>query len=236
MRRAHAAQTGVEMEALTGVSVALLTIYDMCKAVDKEMRIFDVAAWSRRSAIEHARPSVHDHMQITVGIITDLRSREPRANTRILVDPRFKEAAGKSGWHVLAKRSCPTISSESRRRSRSFSDQGCGLILTTGGTGIAERDVTPEAIRGIMRVEFPGFGETMRSESLKITPNAILSRSLAAVVDRALVIALPGKPSGAVECLGFVQARSRTRSPSRSAFRLLVNRTRSCPLCEKIRP
>ena len=55
-----------------------------------------------------------------------------------------------------------------------------------------------------MRVELPGFGEAMRMESMKITPNAILSRGLAAVVDQSLVVALPGKPSGAVECLGFV--------------------------------
>jgi molybdopterin adenylyltransferase len=88
---------------------------------------------------------------------------------------------------------------------RSFARQGCGLILTTGGTGIGPRDVTPEAIRAMMRVELPGFGEVMRAESMKITPNAILSRNLAAVVDQALVIALPGKPSGAVECLSFVQ-------------------------------
>lgn len=87
----------------------------------------------------------------------------------------------------------------------SFSKQGCGLILTTGGTGIGLRDVTPEALRAIMRVELPGFGEVMRAESMKITPNSILSRSLAAIVDHALVIALPGKPSGAVECLGFVE-------------------------------
>ena len=88
---------------------------------------------------------------------------------------------------------------------RGFSGQGCGLILTTGGTGVDIRDVTPEAIREIMRVEIPGFGETMRMQSLEITPNAILSRSLAAIVDRSLVIALPGKPTGAVECLGFVE-------------------------------
>ena len=88
---------------------------------------------------------------------------------------------------------------------RSFARQGCGLVLTTGGTGIGPRDVTPEAIRAMMRVELPGFGEVMRAESMKITPNAILSRNLAAVVDQALVIALPGKPSGAVECLSFVQ-------------------------------
>jgi molybdopterin adenylyltransferase len=56
-----------------------------------------------------------------------------------------------------------------------------------------------------MRVELPGFGEVMRAESMKITPNSILSRSLAAIVDLSLVVALPGKPSGAVECLSFVQ-------------------------------
>ena len=56
-----------------------------------------------------------------------------------------------------------------------------------------------------MRVELPGFGEVMRAESMKIKPNSILSRSLAAIVDNSLVIALPGKPSGAVECLGFIR-------------------------------
>ena len=66
------------------------------------------------------------------------------------------------------------------------------------------RHPLPEAIRGIMRVELPGFGEVMRAESMKVTPNAILSRSLAAVVDQSLVIALPGKPQAAVECVGFV--------------------------------
>ena len=82
--------------------------------------------------------------------------------------------------------------------------QGCQLILTTGGTGVAPRDVTPEAVREIGGRELPGFGEAMRQQSMKLTPNAILSRSLAIVVDKALVICLPGKPKGAVECLGFV--------------------------------
>ena len=69
---------------------------------------------------------------------------------------------------------------------------------------MAERDKTPEAIRAIMRVEVPGFGEVMRAESMKLTPNAIVSRCLAAMVDSSLVLALPGKPQGAVDCLGFV--------------------------------
>src|SRR4029079_5604800 len=77
-------------------------------------------------------------------------------------------------------------------------------VLAPGRPGVALRDVTPEAVREIAVRELPGFGEVMRIESMKITKNAILSRNLAAVVDKALVICLPGKPSGAVECLGFV--------------------------------
>lgn len=78
------------------------------------------------------------------------------------------------------------------------------MILTTGGTGVALRDVTPEAVREIAVRELPGFGEVMQAASMKLTPNAILSRNLAVVVDKTLVICLPGKPSAAVECLGFV--------------------------------
>jgi molybdopterin adenylyltransferase len=142
-------------------------------------------------------------MEIAVGIIT-VSDRASRGEYDDLGGPALKEAALKNGWNVVAEAIVPDEIEALQNAIRSFGEQGCGLILTTGGTGIAERVVTPEAIRGLMRVELPGFGEVMRAESMKITPNAILSRNLAAVVGRSLVIALPGKPSGAVECLGFV--------------------------------
>ena len=142
-------------------------------------------------------------MQITVGIIT-VSDRATSGEYKDLGGPAVKEAAEKYGWHVQSEAVVPDDATRIQETIRSFSDQGSGLILTTGGTGVDVRDVTPEAIRAIMRVEIPGFGETMRRESAKITPNGILSRGLAAIVERALVVALPGKPSGAVECLGFV--------------------------------
>src|SRR6266849_1115204 len=142
-------------------------------------------------------------MQIIIGIIT-ISDRASAGDYKDLGGPALKEVAQKNGWQVLSEAVIPDDAARIQETIRSFSKQGCGLILTTGGTGIAARDVTPEAIRAIMRVELPGFGEVMRAESMKITPNSILSRSLAAIVDEALVIALPGKPSGAVECLGFV--------------------------------
>ena len=140
---------------------------------------------------------------ITVGIITI----SDRASAGVYEDhggPALKKASEAQGWSVEAEAVVPDDVVAIQQAVLSFAAQGCGLILTTGGTGVAERDVTPEAIRGIMRVEIPGFGELMRMKSLEITPNAVLSRCLAAVVRNSLVLALPGKPSGAVECLGFV--------------------------------
>ncbi len=142
-------------------------------------------------------------MSISVGIIT-ISDRATSGEYEDLGGPALKAEAEKLGWSVASEAIVPDELKRIQETIRAFSAQGCGLILTTGGTGIAARDVTPEAIRAIMRVELPGFGEAMRMESRKVTPNGILSRSLAAVVEQSLVIALPGKPSGAVECLGFV--------------------------------
>ncbi len=83
------------------------------------------------------------------------------------------------------------------------------LVLTTGGTGLAPRDVTPEATRAVIEREAPGFGEEMRRKSAGITPNAAGSRATAGTIGHTLVINLPGSPKGAVECLSFVQAAAR---------------------------
>jgi len=142
-------------------------------------------------------------MQIQVGIIT-ISDRASKGLYDDLGGPALKKAAEGYGWKVLADALVPDEKREIQRAIREQISKGCQLILTTGGTGVALRDVTPEAVREISIRELPGFGEVMRAESMKITKNAILSRNLAAVVDQALVICLPGKPSGAVECLGFV--------------------------------
>ncbi len=144
-------------------------------------------------------------MQIQTGIIT-ISDRASRGLYDDLGGPALKSAAAEHGWAVLDEALVPDEKAEIQRAVRSMAANGCQLVLTTGGTGVALRDVTPEAVREIAVRELPGFGEVMRMESLKITRNAILSRCLAAVVDRSLVVCLPGKPRGAVECLGFVAA------------------------------
>ncbi|HEX4909446.1 MAG TPA: molybdopterin adenylyltransferase [Permianibacter sp.] len=87
---------------------------------------------------------------------------------------------------------------------RDLRDQGCCLIVTTGGTGPAPRDVTPEATRDVCERILDGFGELMRAVSLQKVPTAILSRQLAGTSERCLIINLPGKPSAIRDCLEAV--------------------------------
>ena len=142
-------------------------------------------------------------MPIQVGIIT-VSDRAAQGLYEDLAGPALKAAVAGHGWTVLAESLIPDEKEQIQHAVREQVGRGCRLVLTTGGTGAGPRDVTPEAVRAIGERELPGFGEVMRLESLKLTPHAILSRSLAVVVARSLVICLPGKPQAAVECLGFV--------------------------------
>ncbi|MDD9197125.1 molybdopterin adenylyltransferase [Aliivibrio sp. S3MY1] len=83
-------------------------------------------------------------------------------------------------------------------------DKGCCLVVTTGGTGPAKRDVTPEATEAVCDRMMPGFGELMRAESLKFVPTAILSRQTAGLRKDSLIVNLPGKPKSIRECLDAV--------------------------------
>ncbi len=86
----------------------------------------------------------------------------------------------------------------------SWSEEGLDLILTTGGTGITKRDVTPEATRDILRLELPGFGEMMRISGMKHTPNAILSRGICGICKNTIILNLPGSPKAVLENLETV--------------------------------
>ena len=91
-------------------------------------------------------------------------------------------------------------------------DAGCSLVLTTGGTGPALRDVTPEATLAVAHKEMPGFGEQMRQISLKFVPTAILSRQCAVIRDRSLILNLPGQPKAIAETLQGITSGDNTVS------------------------
>ena len=83
-------------------------------------------------------------------------------------------------------------------------ERGCDLVVTTGGTGPAARDVTPEATRAVLQKELPGFGEIMRSQSFAVAPTSILSRATAGTRGRTLIVNLPGNPRAIGECLPLI--------------------------------
>ena len=139
---------------------------------------------------------------VKIGIV----SISDRASTGVYVDqglPALKE------W--LAKALKNTITFEARlipdeqalisTTLIELVDAGCSLILTTGGTGPALRDVTPEATLAVAHKEMPGFGEQMRQISLRFVPTAILSRQCAVIRDRSLILNLPGQPKAIAETL-----------------------------------
>ena len=139
---------------------------------------------------------------MNVGIIT-VSDRASRGDYEDKSGPALKQFCEKRGWPVSTQAVVPDEEALIAEKVLELT-RTCSLVLLTGGTGIAERDVTPEAIRDIATKELPGFGEVMRARSFERFPHAILSRNLAAVVGKSLAICLPGSPKGAVECLEFV--------------------------------
>ena len=99
------------------------------------------------------------------------------------------------GFDVVAREAVADELDEITNRLRGWIDSGSAeLILTTGGTGLGPRDVTPEAVRRVIERELPGYGELLRNDGLRHTPMAVLSRSLAGAVGEVLVLVLPGNP------------------------------------------
>jgi molybdopterin adenylyltransferase len=122
-----------------------------------------------------------------------------------LSGPAVRERLERLGWSVAAMEVLPDEGDAIAARLRTLADGGqVSAIFTTGGTGIAARDVTPEATRATVEREIPGIGELMRSQGRQATPLAVLSRGLAGVRGGVLIVNLPGSPRGAVESLDAI--------------------------------
>jgi molybdopterin adenylyltransferase len=117
----------------------------------------------------------------------------------------LRERVAALGWQVAGQETVPDEIDRIADVLTRLADSGqVSLILTTGGTGVAPRDVTPEAARTVIQREIPGLGELMRAEGRKLTPFAALSRSLAGVRGQVLIVSLPGSPKGALESLDAI--------------------------------
>ena len=121
-------------------------------------------------------------------------SREDRSG------PALEARAKQKGWEVPYATVLPDEADRISEMLRELSDESTAqVVFTTGGTGIAQRDVTPEATRAVIDREIPGMAEHIRAEGAKSTSRAVLSRGIVGIRGRTLIVNLPGSPSGAVE-------------------------------------
>lgn len=144
-----------------------------------------------------------DSGQVRLGVLT-VSDRSARGEREDLGGPAVAQAAedGIPGAVVAARAIVADERSQIAAQLRSWADAlHLDLILTTGGTGFARRDVTPEATLDVVDRLAPGLAEAMRADSLRVTPHAMLSRAVAGIRGRTLIINLPGSPKGAVENL-----------------------------------
>ncbi len=210
-------KTGVEMEALAAVNASLLTLYDLTKPVEPALTISDVSLllkeggkkgrWVRPEGLpkevsEFAKsPAAKPLKGVNCAVIT-LSDRASDGTYRDLSGPALSEALQEMGASVVMR----DVLADDQDMLQEVLKKLCAgdaveLIMTTGGTGLTERDVTPEAISAIIEKPAPGFGEVLRSASARTIPTAWLSRSIAGVCNKTLIISLPGSPKAIGECL-----------------------------------
>lgn len=143
-------------------------------------------------------------MMLQFAILT-VSDRSFRGERDDAAGPALMRLVEAQGWRVTITALVPDDESAIREKLISWADDtGLDVILTTGGTGFAPRDVTPEATRAVIEREASGLAEAMRAASLQVTPHAMLSRIVTGIRKRTLILNLPGSPKGAVENLQVV--------------------------------
>ena len=193
-------KTGVEMEALSAASVAALTLYDMLKPIDKEMVIESVRLEEKKGGKTDFAKRVPKGFKTAVLVTSDSThdgSREDRSG-RLVVE-RLEALGADPSYDVL-----PDNADQIATRLREYITAGIQLVVTTGGTGVGPRDVTVEATQRVIERELPGVAEAGRAYGQQRTPYAMLSRAVAGVAGKTIIVNLPGSSRGAEETMRAV--------------------------------
>jgi molybdenum cofactor synthesis domain-containing protein len=144
-------------------------------------------------------------MSLGSALVITLSDTAAAGNREDLSGPEAAKILGEAGFEVKGIEVLPDDRAEIESRLRLASVEGIRLVVTTGGTGLSPRDVTPEATLAVIDKLVPGISELMRAEGLKKTPRAALSRGVAGILQATLIINLPGSVKGVRECLGAVR-------------------------------
>lgn len=192
-------KTGVEMEALTAVSAALLNIYDMLKPLDDDLSIGEIKLVEKKGGKSQFADTLDHPITAAVLVISDSTfagKREDRSGKII------KEFLTTQPIDVKLYEILPDDKERISKRLIELVDkENIELVLTTGGTGMGPKDVTPEATKTVIEKEIPGIAEAMRKHGRDRTPYAMLAREVCGMRKKSVIINLPGSSKGAKESL-----------------------------------
>ncbi len=194
-------RTGVEVEAMHGVSVVALTMYDMLKPIDKGVEINNIRLVEKKGGKSQWKKFVADGISAQIVVCSDTVAAggaEDKAGA--VIEDKLKAI----GVALQPKLVIPDDTDAIRDALAKTVEQGTSLLIYTGGTGLSVRDVTPESIIPELDRRIPGIEEAIRSYGQERTPLAMLSRSVAGVKGKTLVLALPGSTKGAEESMDAI--------------------------------
>jgi len=192
------ARTGCEMEALFGAMICALNIYDMLKPVDKDVEITHVRVVEKRGGKSDYVEEVWEGFRAGVLVISDsiYAGKKSDRSGKVIVE-KLRELGVENIEYKIVPDEKDLIAGE----VLSWCDRGFDMVLTTGGTGLSPRDTTPEAIKPLIEREIPAIMEAARSYGQERTPYAMLSRGVAGVRGKTLIITLPGSSRGVEESM-----------------------------------
>ena len=194
-------RTGVEVEAMHGASIVALTMYDMLKPIDKNVEISAIKLVHKKGGKSDYGTKEVQQLSVAVMVCSDSVSsgkKEDKAG-KVISEKLQKLGLPISNYIVI-----PDEIKEIQNAVLKFYDQKIDLVVITGGTGLSNRDVTPEAVLPLLDRRIPGIEEAIRSYGQDRTPYAMLSRSVVGFKGNTLIMALPGSTAGASESMDAV--------------------------------
>lgn len=191
-------KTGVEVEAMHGASVAALVMYDMLKPIDSRVEIGNISLLDKKGGkSSHPAPAA-GNLKAAVGVCSDRVSagQKEDASGHLLVKLLEEQGFSQIRYFVV-----PDAIEAIRKNLENCKGEGVDLLLLTGGTGLSDRDVTPEAVEPYITRQIPGIMETFRNYGQQRVKTAMLSRGIAGFAEDMLVLTLPGSPGSVKEAV-----------------------------------